>query len=557
MDENIKKRIQILYNIKKTKIQIIILLLIYISWILTSWPQTLSYNHLQMDSYGTFQYVYPLFWGILLLCTIFLLFSNAHLNIKTLYCIMLGLLTFGTLSLIQQLGTHHDSVSNLMTAIDYINSGFIVVGTDPRNSYPLTYILWGTLMMVCNISLESLLKYHAILITILYAVSGLLLGKYFFQNKHMDDYYIYFIFFIFVFGTRFAIRLNPAPQTFGIITSLFFVALLFKHGIKFRYLQIILFMYICLSHAISGYYLICLLFAILLSYLILYLYTKNEKILNNFFVCLNIFTYALIIFISWFLYVAVFTSGAAINIAKQLINIPIQNSGESVSTLSNLYHNGDLPIEYFITNRFGWIILLLFIIIGILTISQTVLKREYEIGFPIISMGSIMSIQFFLSSYMTKYGSLLDRAFLFMIFPAGLTFAYFCGYVKNRSEFRRNHLRYFFIAFLLMIAIFGIFNVFLSHYTDNFDVITPTEKMPELNRNINTISLNNPIYIESKQDLNKNVIVSRQMKNIRTYNEGNLNNTLVELEKSVKNSPGHTFIYNNGNINYYMKIYNN
>jgi len=189
--------------LKSTKIQIIVLCFMYTLWIVTTWPQTLSYDRLSMDSYGTFQYVYPFFWAILVICTVFLLSSNIHPNIKLLYCIVLGLMTFGTSSLVQQLGTHHDSVPNLTAAIGYFKDEFISVGSDPRNSYPLTYILWGTLMTICNISLECLLKYHAILLTALYVASGALLGKFFFKKQQMSEYYIYLIIFILIFGSPF------------------------------------------------------------------------------------------------------------------------------------------------------------------------------------------------------------------------------------------------------------------------------------------------------------------------------------------------------------------
>ena len=125
MENSVKRSVRDSFFDRSTKIQIIVLSFICTFWIVTAWPQTLSYDRLCMDSYGAFQYVYPFFWVILVLCIVFLLFSNAHPYIKLLYCIMLGLMTFGTLSLIQQLGTHHDSVPNLTAAIGYFKDGFI------------------------------------------------------------------------------------------------------------------------------------------------------------------------------------------------------------------------------------------------------------------------------------------------------------------------------------------------------------------------------------------------------------------------------------------------
>ena len=527
----------------------------YTLWIVTTWPQILSYDRLCMDSYGTFQYIHSFLWVILVVCTVFLLFSNAHPNIKLLYCIVLGLMTFGTLSLVQQLGTHHDSVPNLTAAIGYFKDGFIAAGSDPRNSYPLTYILWGTLTTICNISLESLLKYHAILITVLYVASGALLGKYFFKKQQMNEYFIYLVIFILIFGSRFAIRLNPAPQTLGIITSIIFLALAFKSGIRFRLVQMLIFLYICLSHAISTYYVICLLLAVLISQYLLSLNARRENIVNLK-SCVSTVIITVVLFLSWFFYVAVFTSNAALSITKQIINIIFQDSSESISMLPKLYQSGNLPIEYFVSNRFGWFILLFLIIIGMATIALTALRREYEIGLPIISMLGIVAVQFYLSSYLTKYGSLLDRSFLFMVIPMGLTFAYFCGAVKYHTKSQRNRLRKVSTAILLIIIIFGTFNIYSSHYTDNFNAITPTEiKAHEFGRFISTEGQEIPIYIEGQQNYNNSIIVSRQIQNVRAYLEGDLNTTLIGLENTVVNSPTHAFIYTNGNTKYYLATF--
>ncbi len=561
MERNVKRSALDVLFPKSTKIQIIVLCFIYTLWIVTTWPQTLCYDRLCMDSYGTFQYVHPFFWVILVICTVFLLFSNTHPNIKLLYCIMLGLMTFGTLSLVQQLGTYHDSVPNLTAAIEYFNDGFITVGSDPRNSYPLTYILWGTLTTVCNISFECLLKYHTILITVLYVASGALLGKYFFKRQQMDKYFIYFVTFVLIFGSRFAIRLNPAPQTLGIITSIFFLALAFRSGIKFKIVQMVIFLYICLSHAISTYYVICLLFAVLISQYLLSLNAKRENTVNiintvNFKSCMIAVISTTVLFLSWFFYVAFFTSSAALNIAKQFANIIFQDSNESISVLPYLYQSGELPIEYFVSNRFGWFILLFLIIIGAATIALTVLRKEYEIGLPIISMVGIVTVQFYLSSYLTNYGSLLDRSFLFMVIPMGLAFAYFCGVVKYHTKSQINRLRYVSTVILLVIVIFGIFNIYSSHYTDNFNAITPTEiKAHEFSQFLSTGSQAIPIYVEGEQNYNNSIIVSRQIQNVRAYLEGSLNTTLTRLENTVVNTPTHAFIYTNGNTKYYLATF--
>jgi len=559
MENSVKRSIRDSFFDRSTKIQIIALCFIYNFWIVTAWPQTLSYDRLCMDSYGTFQYVYPFFWVILLLCIVFLLFSNAHPYIKLLYCIMLGLMTFGTLSLIQQLGTYHDSVPNLTAAIGYFNDGFIAVGSDPRNSYPLTYILWGTLMTVCNIPLECLLKYHAILLTVLYVASGTLLGKYFFKKKQMDDYFVWFVIFILIFGSRFAIRLNPAPQTLGIIASIFFLALAFKPDVKFRIVQMVIFLYICLSHAISTYYVICLLFAIFVAQYVLSLNVQKENTVNtiNFQNGMNTIIITTVLFLFWLLYVAIFTSHAALNIAKQLVNIIFQDSSESTSMIPYLYQSdNNMPIEYFVSNRFGWFILLFLVIIGATTIALTVLRKEYEIGLPIISMVGIVAVQFYLSSYATKYGSLLDRSFLFMVIPMGLAFAYFCGTVRYyTTKSQINRLKSVSTIILLILVIFGTFNIYLSHYTDNFNAITPTEiKANEFGRFLPTGGQKIPIYIESKQNFDNLVIVSRQIQNVRAYLEGNLNSTLIELENIVINIPEYELIYTNGNTKYYLRF---
>jgi len=263
-----------------------------------------------------------------------------------------------------------------------------------------------------------------------------------------------------------------------------------------------------------------------------------------------------VLFLSWFFYVALFTSGAALNIAKQLVSIIFQDSSESISTLPYLYQSGDLPIEYLVSNRFGWFILLFLIIIGAATIALTILRKEYEIGLPIISMLGIVGLQFYLSSYMTKYGSLLDRSFLFMVIPMGLAFAYFCGAVKCRTKPQGNRLTNVSTAILLIIVILGTFNIYSSHYTDNFNAITPTEiKAHEFGRFLPTGSQTIPIYVEGEQNYYNSIIVSRQIQNVRAYLEGGLNTTLISLENTIINTPKHAFIYTNGNTKYYLATF--
>lgn len=543
--ENIQKAREN-FSIRSIKAQLILLFSIYTLWIVTTWPQTLTYHRLCMDSYGALQYVYPLFWVILAFCIIFLLFSNAHPSIKLSYCVMLGLMTFGTLALILQLGTHHDSVPNLNAAIGYIENAFIDVGSDPRNSFPLVYILWGILIEFCDISLESLLKYHAILITVLYIASGLLLSKWFFPKQRASEYSTYFLIFIFTFGSRFTIRLNPAPQTLGIILTIFILALIFKPGVKYRVMQILLFTSLCLSHAISSYYLICLLLAILITQLIIYLKTKNRIFIQHLHYKIKTLALMIVIFLSWFLYVSVFTSNAALSIARQISEILFQNSSDTVvSALPNLYQSGNLPMEYFITNRFGWFVLVFITILGTFTIALTIKKREYTIGLTISSMVSTILILFYLSSIRTNYGLLLDRAFLFMVIPAGLAFVYLCGELKSRIRSEKKVIRNICVVIFLIIGVMALFTVSLSHYTDNFNSITHTEVKAQEFQGV-------PLYIEGQQDFNSSVVISQQIVNVRSYLECELNNTVVKLQNAVIVLPKHEFVYNNGNIKYYL-----
>lgn len=551
MREGVRGLINVL-SFKRRKLQIIALLCVYTLWILTTWPHTLFYEQLSMDSYGTFQYVHPFFWIVFAFCIFFFLFSNTHIYVKMLYCTLIGLMTFGTLSLIQQLGTHHDSLYNLTAAFEYFIDGFITVGSNSRNVYPLTYILWGTLTTVCNISLECFLKYHAMLIMMLYVVSGALLGKFFFKKRQMSEYFIYLIFFLLLFGSRFAIRLNPAPQTLGIIASIFFLALTFRSGIKFRIIQLVIFIYICLSHAISTYIVICLLFGILLSQYLMEFSIKREKIVE-FKSCLATLVITTTLFITWFLYVAVFISNAGFRVLKQIINhfFEISSAFDDTSALPYLYQTGVLPIEYFISNRFGWFILLFFITIGIATIALTTQRKEYEIGIPIICMVGIMILIFSLFLNKTTYGLLLDRSFLFMIIPMGLAFAYFFGAIKDYTNSKIKRLRRLATVIILIIGIIGIFNIYLSHYTNNFNVITPTEiKADEFGR-FHPTGDYRLYYIEGRQSITNPIITSRQIHNIRAYLECNIDSSLNRLENRVLNSPTHAFIYNNGNSKYY------
>lgn len=541
---------------QKNRIIIILLMISFTSWLFSTWSINYSYQQMKMDSFGLFEYVSIWFWISFLICILTHIFYNNLNKITVLiFSFMLGLITIGSLAIILPLGTHNDSFFNLASAFTYFEQGKISVGNNPRTSYPTAYILWGMLQNITSISFNGLLKYHSLILIPFYILSSYLITSYFFDNKNSKTW-IYFVFFILVFGSRFGIRLNIAPQTIAFVASIFFLAFYFKKELKFRVLQLILLAFIVLTHAVTSHYLISVLVGLFGAEQILKKVSvkfNSTRLTNNTSQnTLNALLTFIAMHMAWFIYNGGYYFRNFVFILNDYIDIVFIEGSFTSSILPKLYGLSNPPLEMLIANRIGWILLIFIGTTVVIAILMMIKSGCVKKGTYLIMWIAAISVNFLFFSYYTRVGLILDRWFTFMLIPFGLAFAYALNEVMDKFTTTKKNMRMISIVFLVLLIILSFASIYTSRYTDNFNSLTQTEiNAYQFNQFIDDYSNKMAFYIGCEQNLNNSVLISNQIINTRTYVESNYNNTLVQLEKKVILSPMHSLVYNNGNVKFY------
>ena len=505
-----------------------------------------NYLDLDMNNFGSISNVNNLYWLSLMIPIIIIFISGD--NYKTLFIslLMLILIMYGGMSYLKPLGTLHDSLFNLLRAYDYLEIGHVNIHEGPLQGFPGAEFIWGFLRVITNINFNYMLKYHSLYTAIYYSISLFLLSFYFYRGDLIKSYYV--VTFALIFGVRFNMRLNASPQTVGIIMSIFILSYILKSSDNVI-ISLISCIALTITHPLTCYYTILIIISLFFANMLnkkLY----DHKLISGFIRSGNIFNnllnFSFILFI-WFIYNGIIPFRIGVYALYDILFNIIMGLGFEYEGVSQLYYLSDPPLKMYLSNRVGWILLIYLFICFFIGGYKMTKRRDGKLSY-IIFWSGVISVNFIFFSIIKSiyFDSIMDRAFSFMLIPFSLMLSYLITDLKKdlltKSIFIKKILSFMFV-------IMAISNIYVGYYTDNYDMITPTE-VSGYYYGVNYGS-NIPFYKNYVQNIDETVYVSTQSINYRTYRESTLNNTLQLLMNKVNDSSDHNNVYCNGNIFYY------
>jgi hypothetical protein len=562
-----KINVNFINNGNRTKVLVITLLFCYIVWLFSVNGLLMTYDLLRMDTFGTFDHFSFLFWIALLLCIIISLFYTRNNTTQFLAILILALFTIGTLTVIQQFGTLHDSFYNLISSFDFMDKGSIILSNGPRENYPTGYFFWGFLHEISGLSFEYILKFNALLMVFFYILAFYLLSTSFFKNK---EFFLYNIIFILLFGSRFDLRFNISPQTIAFIISIFLFALCFKDDIRYSILQFILVLFIITSHALTGFYISLVIFSFISSNIFYIFYLKyykktNEQNIKPFNLVITLI-FCVILLFGWFAYAGGYYFYSAVTVGRDFVDALVFQNTQLNSSLQRLYELNNPTIQMVISNYMGWLLLL--VVFSIIVLAFYVMYKNNQIkwlSYLAIWLGIIL-VNTIIFSFSTRFGLIIDRWFNFMIIPISLAVSYFLHILINKPKQVFQIPKLLSLSILCLLIILGLGTILTSHYPDNFSIITQTEisaqqfnQLQPRMENYWFLYVDNkyfPTFIERKQTIDdKIILISSQIMNFRIYAEADKDNSVKKLEQEIQSDQIHNLLYNNGNNKNYSSLY--
>lgn len=538
--------LNMLQNILKRYKHNYIYVIALVLFIVSIHDSKITYLDLNMNKFGPLSNVNNFYWVSLMIPIIYIFISSD--NYKTLFIstLVLILIMYGGMSYLKPLGTLHDSLFNLLRAYDYLEMGRVNMHEGPLQGFPGAEFIWGFLSAITNINFNYLLKYHSLYAAIYYSISLFLLSFYFFRGNLIKSYYV--VIFALIFGARFNIRLNISHQTVGIIMSIFIISYIFKSNNNVI-ISLISWISLTVTHPLTSYYTILIIISLFFANIInkeLY----HHKLIDKFNISNNIFNiilnYCFITFM-WFIYNGIIPFRIGVYALYDILFNIIMGLGFEYENVSQLYYLSDPPLKMYLSNRVGWILLIYLFICFFIGVYKMTKRRDGKLSY-IVFWSGVITINFILFSIIKSiyFDSIIDRAFSFMLIPFSLMISYFITNLKKDLLVKSSIIKK---ILSIMFVIMAISNIYVGYYTDNYDMITPTE-ISGYDYGVNYGS-NIPFYKNYEQNINETVYVSTQSINYRTYRESKLDNTLQILVYKINNSSDHNNVYCNGNVFYY------
>ena len=390
--------------------QINILLLICLCWWIISVANVRIFEFETTD-FGPFQYL-PLYFWLLLLIVCYFNLLPASKNTKILSMLVLGLITIGTLSIIEPFGRLHDSWQNIATSKIIYDAGALNFGHEYVRSYPLQYLIFGTILEITGMSVRDLVRFTPIFMMIAY-LSGLILIikslSSLFKLNGEDVWNITSISFLFlsVFGlSLLGLRINAAPQSISFILFFYFIFVFLKNGVQWRILSIFLSLSIIMAHFITPIVMISAFLCFIIGYKII---NKNDIDKNNYYI--SRFTLPFVAFVSWSLFIALLFFNFSINFIKKLYSL--ENKFNAGTIGSGLIENEQILIIRQIT----------MVIVGFLLIYcfYILMRNRRDIGIPLGLFGLALSPGFIFYILQSEFAT---RILEFSILPVSLIFGF-------------------------------------------------------------------------------------------------------------------------------------
>lgn len=423
----------------------------------------------QNNVFSPFQSLPFIYWPLLIIvCYINLIPTKK--NTKILSMGILGLMTLGTLSIIEPYGRMHDSWQNVALSKLIFQKGTVLFGYEYTQSYPSLFILFGTLQQITNISVGSLVRMTPLLLMIAYIFGSLLavdsialLFKYN-PKKSWEIASISFLFLV-IFGLSIlGLRINPAPQSIAYILFIYFIYSSLKDRIERRIISLIICITIVTTHFITP-------LVMFFSYTILTFtltFTNRSKNLRTSIKRSSRVIFPLIVFASWTIYQAFYYVKYGINYIQYCFNAETK-IGANVPMSS-------LPVnvnEYFIINKQVTIIIVGSLILYSLVI---VIKKEKYLGISLFLfwLGLTPGLLFYLVA-----SDFSSRFFELSTFPLSLIF----GFGIYEALKRKSILKHIII---ILILIASTTSIYTANNGDIYNYITKSEIVGSKFINANT-----------------------------------------------------------------------
>lgn len=439
-------------NIRERRI--IFILIISLCWWIISVAGVRIYEFQPYD-FGPFQYMPFFFWPFfIIVCFINIIKTKKHTKILSM--LILGLMTIGTLSIIEPYGRMHDSWQNVATSKIIYSTGTLNFGHDYVQSYPLHYLIFGTLLEITSMSVRDIVRFTPIFMVFAYLSGLILIIKSFsplFRLNSKEILNITSISFLFlsIFGlSLLGLRINPAPQSIAFILFFYFIFTFLKNEIKWRILSLLLFFSIISTHFITPIVMIYSFFCFIVGYIIL---NKNDVENNNHYI--SRFALPFVAFSSWSVFISILFFRYSINFAEQLFYLENKYNLETVG--GSIPGNEQILIIRQIT----------MVIVGFLLIYcfYILMRNRRDIGIPLGLFGLALTPGLIFYILQSEFSS---RVLEFSVLSISLIFG-FGVYETLKSK------KYFTCFAIVLILIASLTSVFTTNNGDIYESISANE----------------------------------------------------------------------------------
>ena len=140
-----------------------------VGWLIST--SNLQLNELHPNSFGPFHFLPMIYWFSLLgtvFTTFFVITLNGKVHLKFYHILLLGLMTMGTLSIIEPYGRGYpDAYVNVNLGELIFQHGTISYGSNYPKVYPTFYLFMGIFQSISNFSF-SIVRAFPLMLEILY-----------------------------------------------------------------------------------------------------------------------------------------------------------------------------------------------------------------------------------------------------------------------------------------------------------------------------------------------------------------------------------------------------
>jgi len=364
--------------------------------------------------------------------------------------------TINTLSVIFPYCIHHDSIGNL-----YLSA--IGKGGYAGGSIAGFYAFNGLLINLCNLKVLMMARIYPTFSWALYILSLYFLYESLAPYLPREASLEAFLFYVLVLSPTFWFRLNAAPQTIGMVLSIFALALFVKalsaHNLALWSLFSITYLALMLTHPLTPLFLVPALVAVQVLVhesinVLNFIKYSLKYVFPLFLPYLALLIYKAEYFYPYFYHLKPplkFPSTLGISCYKMPYVTWMAPGAPSKYLFLNLLYIAYLALTLFLSLIVAW-------------------RRSPNFGLTsLIWLGALLAVLLiFLTPFFSKF---LSRPLLFLSLPLGLIFSVALGPIFGVN--RLNFIKILLIVSLVSISVLGLYRAY--YYYGAFDIPTPTQ----------------------------------------------------------------------------------